>query len=269
MKKLSKFLSMILALALASALSVPAFAAQPKTITNTERGITVTMNGYLRTELVNFYPGEEDSTPITLHVVADGSTVEIKAMDGFQYALTDEDRETFETYMYDHDFSAEGSGFAWGYSAFCKYDIADNSFGFGRDAPFPLDGPETYTAGPSDTYIFINSNYGTSWICESDFAKIATEYKLGPAQPEQPSTPANKPAPGVSVALNDGSGQFAYTIKYGDTLSGLAHYYYGNMNVYKLIYELNKDTIKNPNMIYAGQTIILPSYPAAAAYPAK
>lgn len=71
------------------------------------------------------------------------------------------------------------------------------------------------------------------------------------------------------MALNDGSGQFAYTIKAGDTLSGLARYYYGNMNVYKLIYGLNKDTIKNPNLIYVGQTIILPSYPAATAYSAK
>lgn len=216
---------MTLALALAFALAVPAFAAQPKTITDTQHGVTITLNGYLRSELVNVNPDAE--TPATLHVVADGSTVEIKAMDGFKYALTDEDWEAFETYVYEHTDgsfdSIADSGFAWNSSDAYQYYIAD-------------------------------------------------EYKLGPAQTEQPPVPAQpnvKPTRGQSVALNDGSGQFAYTIKAGDTLSGLAHYYYGNMNVYKLIYGLNKDTIKSPNLIYVGQTIILPSYPAATAYSAK
>lgn len=91
-----------------------------------------------------------------------------------------------------------------------------------------------------------------------------------PAQPEQkPSTPAaNKPAPGVSVSLNDGSGEFIYTIKSGDTLSGIAAYYYGDADVYKLIFERNKDVLKSASAVYAGQAIILPSYAAVAAFQA-
>lgn len=127
MKKSSTFLSMTLALALAFALAVPAFAAQPKTITDTQHGVTITLNGYLRSELVNVNPDAE--TPATLHVVADGSTVEIKAMDGFKYALTDEDWEAFETYVYEHTDgsfdSIADSGFAWNSSDAYQYYIAD------------------------------------------------------------------------------------------------------------------------------------------------
>lgn len=101
------------------------------------------------------------------------------------------------------------------------------------------------------------------------------EYKFvpaGPTTPTQPSTPttpstpsAVKPAPGTTMALTDGTNAFLYTVKAGDTLSGIAGYYYGNANVYRLIYEINKSILPSANMIYAGQTIVLPSYAAAAA----
>ena len=90
------------------------------------------------------------------------------------------------------------------------------------------------------------------------------------AHPDAPgTTAANKPAPGVSMALNDGSGEFLYTIKSGDTLGSIAAYYYGNVNVYKLIYERNKGALASANAVYAGQTIILPSYAAVAQGVAK
>lgn len=110
-----------------------------------------------------------------------------------------------------------------------------------------------------------------------------------PDTPAQPSTPANpttpntpstttvaKPAPGVSVPLNNGAnaylGEYLYTVKSGDTLSKIADYYYGVPGVYELIYSYNKDILKSADKIYAGQTITLPSYAAvdlylASAYP--
>ncbi len=49
-----------------------------------------------------------------------------------------------------------------------------------------------------------------------------------------------------------------YTVKSGDTLWGIAAKYLGNGAKYTLIYEANKDKIKNPNLIYAGQTLTIP-----------
>ena len=49
-----------------------------------------------------------------------------------------------------------------------------------------------------------------------------------------------------------------YTVKKGDTLWGIAKKYLGNGAKYTLIYNANKDKIKNPNLIYVGQTLTIP-----------
>jgi nucleoid-associated protein YgaU len=49
-----------------------------------------------------------------------------------------------------------------------------------------------------------------------------------------------------------------YTVVKGDTLSKIAKQFYGNAGQWKRIYEANKDVIKNPDLIYPGQTIKIP-----------
>src|SRR4030095_6076021 len=50
-----------------------------------------------------------------------------------------------------------------------------------------------------------------------------------------------------------------YTIKAGDTLSHLADRFYGTASKWTRIYEANRDVIKNPDYIYIGQKITVPS----------
>lgn len=49
-----------------------------------------------------------------------------------------------------------------------------------------------------------------------------------------------------------------YTVKSGDCLWNIAKKYLGNGAKYTEIYNLNKDKIKNPNLIYPGQVLTLP-----------
>lgn len=49
-----------------------------------------------------------------------------------------------------------------------------------------------------------------------------------------------------------------YTVKAGDCLWNIAKKYLGNGAKYTEIYNLNKDKIKNPNLIYVGQVLTLP-----------
>lgn len=49
-----------------------------------------------------------------------------------------------------------------------------------------------------------------------------------------------------------------YTIQKGDTLWGIATKYYGNGSQYTKIYNANKSIIKNANLIYPGQKIVIP-----------
>ena len=50
-----------------------------------------------------------------------------------------------------------------------------------------------------------------------------------------------------------------YTVKSGDCLWNIAKKQLGNGADYTKIYNLNKDKIKNPNLIYPGQVLTLPS----------
>lgn len=49
-----------------------------------------------------------------------------------------------------------------------------------------------------------------------------------------------------------------YTVVKGDTLSGIAERFYGKPGEWHRIYEANKVNIKNPDLIYPGQTFIIP-----------
>ena len=49
-----------------------------------------------------------------------------------------------------------------------------------------------------------------------------------------------------------------YTVVKGDSLSKIALKFYGNSRRWTQIQEANKNTIKNPNLIYPGQMIIIP-----------
>jgi len=50
-----------------------------------------------------------------------------------------------------------------------------------------------------------------------------------------------------------------YTIVKGDTLSKIAEREYGDAKLWRKIFQHNKDTIKDPDKIFPGQTISLPS----------
>jgi len=56
-----------------------------------------------------------------------------------------------------------------------------------------------------------------------------------------------------------GGGQQSYTVEKGDNLSAISKRFYGKSKYWKQIYEANRDTIENPDLIYPGQTIKLPA----------
>jgi nucleoid-associated protein YgaU len=50
----------------------------------------------------------------------------------------------------------------------------------------------------------------------------------------------------------------SYTVQKGDTLSKIAEHYYGNASKWRVIFEANTDLIKDPDLIYPGQTLRIP-----------
>ena len=63
-----------------------------------------------------------------------------------------------------------------------------------------------------------------------------------------------EPAPSVNPKSNG-----THIVQPGDTLWAIAKKYYGNGNQYPRIVNANKDKIKNPNLIFPGQQLVIPA----------
>lgn len=61
----------------------------------------------------------------------------------------------------------------------------------------------------------------------------------------------------ISVTKPEPQATF-YTVKRGDSLSKIAKKMYGDAKLYKVIFEANKPMLKNPNMIFPGQSLRIP-----------
>ncbi len=64
------------------------------------------------------------------------------------------------------------------------------------------------------------------------------------------SAPASAPAAAAAQM---------YEVQPGDSLSKIAQKFYGDPLKYKLLFEANQPMLKDPNMIYPGQTLRIPS----------
>jgi len=80
---------------------------------------------------------------------------------------------------------------------------------------------------------------------ERPVEKPAERNPTGSTQPNRPMEPPAPPAR-------------EYTIKSGDSLSKIAKQFYGNAADWQKIYQANKDSIKDPNLIHPGQKIKIP-----------
>ena len=72
------------------------------------------------------------------------------------------------------------------------------------------------------------------------------------------STAPRADVPPVAATPNVAARERTYTVVAGDTLSKIAKREYGDATKWHAIYEANKDTIKNPDLIYPGQTFKIP-----------
>lgn len=73
--------------------------------------------------------------------------------------------------------------------------------------------------------------------------------------PSEPATATVQPAPRETTSAPQ---NLSYTVKSGDCLWNIAKKQLGDGSRWKEIYELNKDKIKNPNLIYPNQTLTMP-----------
>ena len=81
--------------------------------------------------------------------------------------------------------------------------------------------------------------------------------------PEIPQLPESPPEPAAAEPAELPSEQpqtlTKYVIQRNDTLSGIAEKFYGDKNLWRAVYEANRDEIKNPEVLVVGKEIVIPS----------
>lgn len=65
------------------------------------------------------------------------------------------------------------------------------------------------------------------------------------------------PGDGILPQLQAGNGETLYTVQSGDTLGTISAKFYGDSSKYLKIFEANKSRIKDPNLIFEGQKIVI------------
>jgi NitT/TauT family transport system substrate-binding protein len=85
-------------------------------------------------------------------------------------------------------------------------------------------------------------------------AKAPAPPKAAPPPPPQVATAKTAPTADAPSA-----GSQEYTVAPGDTLSHLAQRFYGDHYRWSKIFEANKSTMKNPNFLFVGQKLFIPS----------
>jgi nucleoid-associated protein YgaU/DNA-binding SARP family transcriptional activator len=64
--------------------------------------------------------------------------------------------------------------------------------------------------------------------------------------------------PGDTTPAESGSVSSLHTVVSGDSLSALADLYYGDQELWPVIFEANQEQIANPELIFAGQQLVIP-----------
>lgn len=122
----------------------------------------------------------------------------------------------------------------------------------GLSAPASEEVTEYYTVQPGDTLSEIASRlYGNAGkypvIFEANLEVIKDPNLIYPGQILRIIKPP------VGQAPSD-----TYTVKAGDTLSKIAKQFYGDARKYSIIFEANRNILKDPNIIHPGQILRIP-----------
>ena len=74
----------------------------------------------------------------------------------------------------------------------------------------------------------------------------------------QSGSSSTAPPPGVGGPAGAAAPMNTYVVVKGDSLSKIAQRAYGDARKWRRIYEANKDMIKDPDLIYPGQSLRIP-----------
>ena len=72
---------------------------------------------------------------------------------------------------------------------------------------------------------------------------------------------------GAALTAKTTAASRTYTVRPGDTLSGISRRVYGRADAWPVLYRANRSVISSPSLIYPGQKLAVPAHPAAGPAP--
>jgi len=112
------------------------------------------------------------------------------------------------------------------------------------------------TTAPRQESVDTPAPSGKPQVAELKTKPIGSEDNPRTASRQVPAA-MDKSQASVQTSRSNGSQQ--YTVKAGDTLSKLAAQFYNAPEKWDRIYDANRDQLKNPNYIYIGMKLVIPS----------
>ena len=112
------------------------------------------------------------------------------------------------------------------------------------------------TTAPRQESVDTPAPSGKPQVAELKTKPIGSEDNPRTASRQVPAA-MDKSQASVQTSRSNGSQQ--YTVKAGDTLSKLAAQFYNAPEKWDRIYDANRDQLKNPNYIYIGMKLMIPS----------
>ncbi|HHY26271.1 MAG TPA: LysM peptidoglycan-binding domain-containing protein [Desulfitobacterium dehalogenans] len=123
----------------------------------------------------------------------------------------------------------------------------------------PTPASTQYTVQPGDTLSTIALNHYGSYEQHADIYQAnAAAFKKNNNRLDAGMV-LTLPAKGLLDPLSTENIKQVYTVKAGDTLGTIAKQMYGDGSLYTKIYEANKGRLKNPNLIFEGQKLVIPN----------
>jgi nucleoid-associated protein YgaU len=94
----------------------------------------------------------------------------------------------------------------------------------------------------------------------------SSERRLGTGNPRESAGLQPAPTIHASSAFDEGASSpgvahASKLVSRGDSLWRISHIAYGDGSQYAFLYRANRERIRNPNLIYPGQTLVLPLRP--------
>lgn len=121
---------------------------------------------------------------------------------------------------------------------------------------------KTITNTCDHNWKFVNLNWDNALRAKAiqyiNSGEIVTDFKVPVTKAQVLKIMAQKGEKVTASASSDTTGSGTYVVKVGDTLSKIAKDLLNDATQWKKIYDLNKDTVKNPNLIYPGQKLVVP-----------